>query len=295
LEKADLYRPTDSSPSPLTSISIAPKARQIACGTMGSEILIVDSKSGKTKRGITGHADAVTDVSFVGNSNSVISCSWDRTTRLWNRRNIAESLILKHSSEVKALAISLKLGKGASGSRDGIVKIFSLRSLKAIRNLQAHHSDVSGIAILDEEQKIVTSSYDGTCRLWNLSSYDAEKTLVKQKIRIRSMTTAIDGSSVFLGFQNGTLVEVDIANTKEKFKMPGHTDLVCALSVDPTGQYIASASWDRTIRIWSLEDKTEVAKGKLVTGIASIAWSHDGTVVYTADLSGSIVSWTPSF
>jgi WD40 repeat protein len=175
-----------------------------------------------------------------------------------------------------------------------MVKIFSLRSLKTLRNLQAHRSDVSGLAIGEEENKIVTASYDGTSRLWNLSSYDAEKILVKQKGRIRCMTLAPDEASVFFGFQNGTIVRVNISNTKEKSKMAGHTDLVSALSVDPTGQYIASASWDRTIRIWSLDDNIEVAKGKLVTGISSITWSHDGSVVYTADLSGSIVSWSPS-
>lgn len=261
---------------------------------MDSEILLIDSKSGKTKQGITGHSGAVSDVSFAATANSVLSCSWDRTTRLWDLKNIEESLILKHTSETKALAISLKHGKGASGCRDGMMKIFSLRNLKSIRNLQAHRSDISGIAFIDEEQKIITASYDGTCRLWDLSSYDAEKTLVKQKERIRSIATTPDGSGVFLGFQNGTIVQVSIDNTEKRSKMVGHTDLVSKLSVDPTVQYIASASWDRTIRIWSLETNTEVATGQLMTGISSIAWSLDGTIIYSADLSGSIVSWMPS-
>lgn len=261
---------------------------------MDSQILLIDYKSGKTKRGIIGHNGAVSDVSFAENSNFVLSCSWDRTTRLWNRKNIEESLVLEHTSEAKALTISLKHAKGASGCRDGMVKIFSLRNLKSIRNLQAHRSDISGVAIIDEERKIVTASYDGTCRLWDLSSYDAEKTLVKQNERIRSLAIAPDGSSVFLGFQTGAVTQVSIANPKKRSEMAGHTDLVSTLSVDPTGQYLASASWDRTIRIWSLEDNTEVATGQLMTGISSTAWSLDGTIVYSADLSGSIVSWMPS-
>jgi len=294
LEKIDLYKPTDSFPSPLTSIAITPKGHLLACGTMDSQILLIDSKSGKTKRGILGHNGAVSDVSFVGTANSILSCSWDKTTRLWNRKNIDESLVLEAPSEVKALTISLMHGKGASGSRDGMVKIFSLRHLKTIRNLQAHRSDISGIAFIDEEKKIVTASYDGTCRLWDLSSYDAEKTLVKQKQRIRSMVTSPDGLMVFLGSQNGTISQVSIDDTKKKSEITGHTDLVSALSMDPTGQYLASASWDRTIRIWSLKDRIQVAKGQLMSGISSTTWSPDGTIVYTADLSGSIVSWMPS-
>ncbi|MFW9964605.1 MAG: WD40 repeat domain-containing protein [Candidatus Sifarchaeia archaeon] len=294
MEKLDLYRPTDSSPSPLTSISISPKGNLIACGKMDSEILLIDPKSGKAKRGITGHDGAVTDVSFAGTSNAILSCSWDQTTRLWNVKNPEETLVLKHPSEVKALSVSLKLGKGASGSRDGMVKVFSLRSLKSIRNLQAHNSDISGVALIDEDQKLVTASYDGTCRLWDLSSYESEKTIVKQEDRIRSMTIVPDGSSVFLGLQSGEIVHVNITNTNDISKVSGHSDITSALSVDPTGQYLASTSWDRTIRIWSLENNKEVATGQLVTGISSIVWSLDGTIIYTADLSGSVVSWTPS-
>ena len=288
-----MYRPIDSSPSPLTSIAISPKGSLIASGKMDSEILLLDVKSGKTKRAINGHEGAISDVCFVGTSNSVLSCSWDQTTRLWNRKNIEEPLILKHPSEAKALTVSLKHGKGASGSRDGMVKVFSLRSLKSIRNLQAHRSDISGLAIIDDAQKLVTASYDGTCIIWDLSSYDAERTLVTLATRIRSMTIPPDGSCVFLGLQSGEIARVHIGNTIEKIGLTGHTDIVSALSIDPTGQHLASASWDRTIRIWSLEKNKEVATGNLVTGIASLVWSPEGANLYTADLSGAIASWNP--
>lgn len=259
---------------------------------MDSQIHIIDSKTGKSKRGISEHEGTVTAVSFVGSSNSILSCSWDYTTRLWNRKKIEESLVLKHSSEVKTLAFSTKLGRGASGSRDGMVKIFSQRRLKTLRNLQAHRADISGLSIISDQQRLVTASYDGQCRLWDLTSYEPEKTLVKQKERIRSMTTTLDGMSVLLGLQSGRVTKIGIENVREKVELSGHTDIVNSIAVDPTGRYVATGSWDRTIRIWSLEDNSEVARGQLLTGISAVTWSPDGSTIYTADQSGAVVSWT---
>ena len=134
---------------------------------MDGQILLVDSKSGKSKRNITGHEGGVAAVSFAGKPSSIVSCSRDRTTRLWNTKSKDDPVVLKHSSEVKALTISIPSGKGASGARDGEVKIFSLSSLKCIKNLQAHRSDISGILFIEDEKKIVTSSYNGECRVWD--------------------------------------------------------------------------------------------------------------------------------
>lgn len=271
---------------------MAPKARLLASGTMDGQILLIDSKTGKSKREITGHAGAVAAVSFASKSTSVISCSWDKTTRLWNTKTREEPIILKHATEVKALTVSVSSGKGASGARDGEVKIFSLSSLKNSKNLQAHRSDISGIVMNDEEKRMVTSSYDGECKLWDLSSYENIKTLTMKGPRLRSMTSTPDGGYVFLGLNGGTILKISMESTKDKTEMTGHTDIVSTMAVDPSGTFLASGSSDRTLRIWSLEDGKELASGKLVTGIASLVWSNTEDVIYTADFSGSIMSWT---
>jgi len=259
---------------------------------MDGHILLVDSKSGKSKRGIRGHEGGVVAVSFAGKPSLIVSCSRDKTTRLWNTMSKDEPVVLKHSSEVKALSISIPLGKGASGARDGEVKVFSLSSLKCIKNLQAHRSDISGILFIDDEKKMVTSSYNGECKVWDLSTYETIETLAKKGPRIRSMASTPDGSYVFLGRHGGTILKISMENIKDKIEMPGHSDIVSTMSVNPSGKFLASGSWDRTLKIWSLDDFQEVTSGKLVTGIASLAWSRNEDTILSADFSGSIVSWS---
>ncbi|MFW9769928.1 MAG: WD40 repeat domain-containing protein, partial [Candidatus Thorarchaeota archaeon] len=278
------------SPS-LTSIAIAPKGRLLVSGSSDGSIILIDSKTGKTKRGLKGHDGAVAAVAFTSSSTSVVSCSRDKTTRLWNTKSREDPIVLKHASEVRALTTSPSSGKGASGARDGEIKLFSLKSLKCTKNLQAHKSDISGIILLEGEKRMLTSSYDGECKLWDLSNYELIKTLRKKGPRLRSMTSTPDGSSVFLGQNGGTILRINIENSDDRLKMSGHSDIVSSMAVDPSGMFLASGSWDRTLRIWSVEDGKEVASGKLVTGITSLTWSNTKDVVYTGDPSGSIVSW----
>jgi len=202
-----------------------------------------------------------------------------------------DPITLKHGSEVKSLAISQEIGKGAAGARDGEIKIFSLSTMKNLRNIQAHNSDISDMAIINETAQLVTSSWDGECKIWNLSSYEMELRLVSQKERIRAIAATPDGSKVVLGLHSGKILLIDVENPTEAKKLAGHTDVVSSLSIDSTGERLVSSSWDRSIRLWSLNSNKEISSGTLLTGITAVQWDPKDEVIYSVDFSGAITSW----
>ena len=262
------------------------------CGNTESTIFVVDTRTGKLKQTIDGHNGKITGVSFVRDRFQILSCSWDATTRLWDSKEKGKPLILKHGSEVKILAVSKELGKGVAGARDGEIKIFSLSTLKNLRNIQAHKSDISGLAILEDETKLVTSSWDGECKIWNMSSYELESQLVNLNGRIRSVASTPDGSKVVLGMHSGKILVIDSEDTSQIKQIDGHKDVVESLSIDSDGDRLASGSWDRTFRLWSLNSYKEISSGNLLTGITAVAWGPKDEVVYSADFSGAITSWS---
>jgi WD40 repeat protein len=292
LEKTVLYSQTNGLVSPLTCLSVDSKGRFIACGNAKSEILIIDTRSGKIKNTITGHEGAISAALFVGDKNRVLTASWDNTTRLWDSKGSDEPTILKHGSEVKSLALSLNQGKGAAGSRDGEVKVFSLNTLKSMRNLQAHGTDVTGLSFIDDGSKLVTSSLDGECKIWDLSSYEVERSLEKCQDNIRSIATNQDSSRLVLGLRSGKILSIDLENPNKMGKLIGHSDIVGSLSVDSTGERLVSGSWDRTIRIWSLNTLKEISKGALLSGITAVEWAPKNEIVFSTDFSGAVTSWS---
>lgn len=292
MEKTVLYKSANNLISPLTCLSVDSKGRLIVCGDTDSNILVIDTRSGKLKSTITGHEGAISATLFAGNKNRILSCSWDNTTRLWEIKGTNEPTILKHGSEVKALALTLNQGKGAAGSRDGEVKVFSLNTLKSMRNLQAHGTDITGLSFINDGSKLVTSSLDGECKIWDLSSYEVERTLERCQDNIRVITTNNDSTKLVMGLRSGKILIIDLEDPKKVGKLVGHSDIVATLSIDSTGERLVSGSWDRTIRIWSLNTLKEISKGKILSGITAVEWDRKNEVVFSADFSGTITSWS---
>ncbi|MFX1262971.1 MAG: WD40 repeat domain-containing protein, partial [Promethearchaeota archaeon] len=200
MKKTIIFRPAETQIPPLTCMAVDPRGKRIACGTMDSQIFIIDSVSRTQKRVLKGHDAAVSAVAFIDGGKGLVSTSWDCTTRRWTSTGPAKDIpVLRHNSEVKALTVGSEKARGAAGSRDGEVKVFYTSSMKNYRNIQAHRTDVSGLVFAREESVLVTASWDGECNLFDLSSFDILATLTRQKERIRSIAVTNDSSKVFLG------------------------------------------------------------------------------------------------
>ena len=292
MEKTFLFRQNSGLSSPLYCLSISTKGKFVACGNADSTIFIIDARTGKLKQTIEGHTAKITGVAFNRDQFHLLSCSWDTTTQLWDRKEIDAPLILKHGSEVKTLTVSRGLGKGVAGGRDGEIKIFSSSSMKNLRNIQAHNSDISGLSVIEDTAKLVTSSWDGDCKIWNLSSYELETQLVSLKERIHALATTPDGSKVALGMHSGKIMFIDLEAPSTVKTISGHTDVVASLSIDSTGERLVSGSWDRSIRLWSLNSYKEISSDNLLSGITAVQWDPKDETVYSADFSGAITSWS---
>ncbi|MFX0055094.1 MAG: WD40 repeat domain-containing protein [Promethearchaeota archaeon] len=292
MKKTLIFRPTETQIPPLTCMAVDPRGKRIACGTMDSQIFILDSVSGNQKRILKGHDAAVSGVSFIDGGKGLVSTSWDCTTRRWTSTGPAKDIpVLRHNSEVKALTVGTEKARGAAGTRDGEVKVFYTNSMRNYRNIQAHRTDVSGLVFAREESVLVTASWDGECKLFDLSSFEFLASIAKQKERIRSIAVTHDSSKVFLGLHNGVILSIDPENPKDVIEMTSHSDIVTSLAIDPSNTYLASGSWDRSVKVWSIKKRKVKNQDRLLTGISSIRWNPKGSGFYTTDYSGALTFW----
>jgi WD40 repeat protein len=83
-------------------------------------------------------------------------------------------------------------------------------------------------------------------------------------------TFSHDGHS-FLYLPDGNTVAVlDLATLTERFRLSGHTDLIMWAGTSPNDKVVATSSWDKTVRIWSMESGQTL---HVLTGATNQGWS----------------------
>ncbi|TFG09619.1 WD40 repeat domain-containing protein [Candidatus Thorarchaeota archaeon] len=289
-----LFRPSGSAASPLTEISVSPKSKRIACGTLDARVLILDAKSGKPRKAFNGHEQVISAVRFSKSGDSVFSGSWDGTTRMWRTsRRPAENHEMKHNTAVKSLAVAPGGRKGAAGSRDGQIKVFSTKSLKCIRNLSAHTRDVSGLGFARNGKHLVSVGWDGSCYLWDMKEYSLINEILHTKERMRCLAIGPDINRIFIGLHSGTIKSLSLDEPNRVTDLNAHSDVVTSLSLLPSGTHLVSGGWDRRVNVWNLVTGEVVDSIRLETGVCAVGTCMKPPSVFMSDYSGSLISWHP--
>lgn len=83
-----------------------------------------------------------------------------------------------------------------------------------------------------------------------------------------------------------------IANTHERNRLEGHTQRVTSVSISSSGQWIASGSDDRTVRIWQANGK-HLHTLEIGEQVNDVAFSPDDQSIAVITTQGTVQRWSP--
>ena len=152
-----------------------------------------------------------------------------------------------------------------SGSRDRTLMVWDLtdksdadeeKELGKPRKVMKGHSHfVSDIDLSSDSRFCLSSSWDGTIRLWNLKTYTTRKTLLGHTKDVLSVAFSPDNRQIASGSVDKDLKIWNIHGvckyTVDANQNP-HTDWVSCVRYfhDVKQPIVVSASWDKTIKVW---------------------------------------------
>jgi serine/threonine protein kinase len=199
-------------------------------------------------------------------------------------------------SAVNALAISPDGQTLVSGDDDKNVKFWDLQTRKFIANIPGHNQAVKSLAFSPSGQILATASDDKTIKLWRLETLEPMITLKGHTQGIKSVAFSSEGL-LASGSWDKTVKIWDGETGDEICTLTGHKLQVTAVAFNPQGDIVASASCDRTIRLWQRKKSQNCPFTLLGTltghawAVLTVAFSPNGQILATGSDDNTIKLW----
>lgn len=254
-----------------------PGDKIVIVGTKEGTLELYDIAASSLLDKIPAHEGAVWTLQVHPDGKSVVSGSADKSVKFWNfeiveeeipgtkrttpRLKLVQSRLLKVSDDVLSVCFSPDSRLLAVSLLDNTVKVFFVDSLKLFLNLYGHKLPVLNMSISSDSKLIATCSADKNIRIWGLDFGDCHKALFGHEDSIMQISfiphpvNSDEKHIMFSASKDKVIKSWDADKFEQIQKIKGHHGEIWAMTVSRTGDFLVSASHDKSIRIWTRSDE----------------------------------------
>jgi periodic tryptophan protein 2 len=212
----------------------------------------------------------------------------------------SESYILKqqgHFDSTNALVYSPDGQKIVTTADDGKIKVWDVNSGFCIVTFTEHSSGVTACEFAKKGNVLFTSSLDGSIRAWDLTRYRNFRTFTAPtRLSFSSLAVDPSGEVVCAGSLDSFDIHIWSVQTGQLLdRLAGHEGPISSLAFAPNGGVVVSGSWDHTVRIWSIFDRTQTSEPlQLQADVLDVAFRPDSRQLAVSTLDGQLTFWSVS-
>lgn len=160
--------------------------------------------------------------------------------------------LLGHASAVQCATFSGDGRTIASGSKNGMIRLWDTATGRELLSLKVHAAAVMALAI--HGNILASASADQTVKLWDLKARRELATLRPQRGTVFAVAFAADGQILAYATQDGNITLWDVASHKEQGILEGNWDVASSIAFDPADTKRLFAGYgDGKARLWDLE------------------------------------------
>ncbi|RDW78151.1 WD40 repeat-like protein [Coleophoma crateriformis] len=256
--------------------SFLPGDKIVVVGTKSGELELFDVASAALLDTVKAHDGAIWTLQVHPDGRSLVSGSADKSAKFWNfevvqeeipgtkrttpRLKLVHTRTLKVADDILSIRFSPDSRLLAVALLDNTVKVFFVDSLKLFLNLYGHKLPVLNMDISFDSKLIVTCSADKNVRLWGLDFGDCHKAFFAHQDSILQVAFVPhnqdgNGHHFFSSSKDRMIKYWDGDKFEQIQRLDGHHGEIWALAVSRTGNFLVSASHDKSIRVWEQTDE----------------------------------------
>jgi len=265
-----------------------------------------DDAAGVPKRSLQGHSHFIEDVVLSSDGAFALSCSWDRTLRLWDLKNgVTTKTFVGHDKDVLSVAFSADNRQIVSASRDRTIKLWNTLGECKVTIAENNHSEwISCVRFSPDVSNpiIVSCGWDRVVKVWDLQDFKLKYNLYGHTGYINTLAISPNGVMCASGGKDGNVMMWNLNERSHMFSLNA-VSTINALEFSPHKYWLAVGTDDR-IRIFDLDTQSVIydltdftaakSYGKRKPPCTSLAWSADGRFLYAGYADSIIRVWEMS-
>lgn len=323
----------------ITSVVFSADGTQILSGSFDRTMRLWDVATGETIRVFENDTGIVFDVAFAPDGSFVVSghgdefiaqnppegAERDRRVRVWDvetgRVRITFDPMSDASGWVRSVAISPDqeyiLAAMWDSNVGGVIRVWEADSGLEARRLFGHSDLVTSVNVTPDSTRVVTSSWDRTVRVWDITTGIEEDRFEVFSDRLQDTAISQSGEyvSAFSGDIGGNEIQkerdqssdtsvwlIDLENRTQTDVFRGHQDWAWSVAVHPSGDFVVSGSgplspqntdtFESRIRLWNVNTTEEIFHSDVHSStVEGLAFSSDGSNMVSGAWDGQIVLW----
>ena len=201
------------------------------------------------------------------NASFLLSCSADKTIRLWHLGLWQQLVIYKaHLGPVWDITWGPFGHYFMTGSHDKTALLWSTEHIAPLRYFVGHEQDVDVVAFHPNNAYCFTGSCDKTIRMWAVVNGYCVRMFTGHTGNITAMECSPSGKLLATADDSGSILVWDLAPGKLLKRMRGHDKgPVWSVAWSAESTVIISGGADGTVRVWDVNKRTDAAgQGKVI-------------------------------
>jgi len=274
-------------------VAWSPDAQLLASGGMDGLVHLWDPATGAGLGACQAHKQWITSLAWEPAhlrlpAERFVTGSKDTTARVWDART--RRCLLTLGGHTRAVSAVKWGGDGViyTASRDSLIFLWDSSKGSVIKQLKGHAHWVNTLT-LSSEYALRTGAFD------HRGAAPADPAAAREAARKR-YEAATGGRPVRLvsGSDDFTMILWEPAESKgPRHRLTGHQALVNQVLFSPDGNWIASAGFDKCIKLWNGATGKFVANFRGHVGpVYQIAWSPDSRLILSGSKDSTLKVWS---
>jgi WD40 repeat protein len=276
---------------------LSPDGRYIAVGRTGNNAKLIDFKTGRIYKTLTGHQSMVLSLNFSNDGKYIATGGLDGKAILWDVETGSQLQVFRYrdtSLAVFSLDISPDNQYLATADWAGYVVIWDMASGKVIKSFSPHGGSASyHVKFLQNGIYIISAGLDQKLKLIEIDTGDEVRTFTGHTDLVTSVNLNPYSDKIITSGRDRTIRVWDFLSGLQMLKINAHTGGAYSAKFDQKGKYIISGGDDNLVKLW------DASTGKLISEfsghrgcVGDVNMTEDQKYIISGSRDGSIRTWS---